>query len=414
MTARCRICGQEKLLPVLDLGEMPLANALLAEPELDRPEPRYPLSLVFCAACALLQIRETIPPEKLFRDYPYHSSFSETMLAHARAEAEMLTERLRLSSRSFVVEAASNDGYLLQNFVEKGIPVLGIEPAENIARIAGEKGIPTQADFFGLETARRIRKERGPADLFLANNVLAHATDLHDFVSGMAHLLHEKGTAVLEFPYARDLVERTAFDTIYHEHLCYFSLHPLQRLFAPHDLEITGADRIEIHGGSLRLFVAHASSAGRAPEAVQRMLREEKERGMTGIDFYRPFARRVDRLKSTLRAELENRKKKGNRIAGYGASAKGTILLNLLGVGRETIDFVVDRNPLKQGRFTPGTRLPILPPGALLERRPDTVLLLTWNFADEILDQQSDYIKKGGEFLIPIPEVRSVTQERLP
>jgi len=394
---------------VLSIGPTPLANGLLREAELSLPEPRYPLELVFCPACSLVQITETVPPEKLFSDYPYQSSFSTTMLEHARALAEATADRKGLGPSHRVVEIASNDGYLLQNYHARGIPVLGIEPAQNIAEIAGRKGIPTRREFFGRELAETLAAEGGRADVIHAHNVLAHVPDLNGFAKGLCALLAPDGIALIEVPYLRDLVEGTEFDTIYHEHLSYFSLCALDRLFASNALELADVTRVPIHGGSLRLEVRHrraASGPGRA--RVAGLLAEERSLGLDALGYYESFAARVEALKNELLGLLADLKARGQRIAVYGASAKGATLLNFFGIGAETLDFVVDLSSAKQGLYTPGTHLPIRPPEALLEEKPDYTLLLSWNFKEEILEQQDAYRRAGGRFIVPIPKLELV------
>ena len=405
----CRSCGGGRLDLVLSLGQTPLANALLRAEDLDKPEQRFPLELVFCETCALVQITETVPPEVLFRSYLYFSSLSETMLAHARELSERFRSQLGLGSTSLVLEVASNDGYLLQYYKEAGIPVLGIEPAQNIAKVAvEERGIPTLAEFFDADLGRRLAAEGKRADVLHANNVLAHVADLPGFVDGIREVLADEGVAALEFPYLGDMIARTEFDTIYHEHLCYFSLTALAHLFARRGLKTIAAQRVPIHGGSLLLTAARESSR-RAPDpSVADLLEEERAQGMCAAPFYRDFARRVLALKDQLRGLLARLKKEGHRIAAYGAAAKGSTLLNTFGIGSETLDFVVDRSPHKQGLFMPGVRIPIAPPARLLEELPPFALLLTWNFADEILRQQDEYRRKGGQFILPLPVVRLI------
>jgi SAM-dependent methyltransferase len=402
----CRSCGGTSLELVLSLGRTPLANALLTREQLDRPEARYPLDLAFCPGCTLVQITETVPAHELFSEYLYFSSFSETMLRHARTLVTRLIEERGLGPDSLVIEVASNDGYLLQYYRQAGIPVLGIEPAANIARVAvAERGIPTLCEFFGRRTGERLRAEGQTADVVHAHNVLAHVSDLNDFVNGLHAVLRQTGVVVVEAPYLRDLIERCEFDTIYHEHLCYFSLTALVQLFRRHGLQVQDVERVQIHGGSLRVTVGRLESAIPKP-AVEAMLAEEAAWGVRAVATYREFATRVEALKASLIHVLGGIKSRGERIAAYGAAAKGSTLLNYAGIGRETLDFVVDRSPHKQGRYMPGVHLPISAPQRLLEEMPENVLLLTWNFAEEILAQQKIYRDLGGRFIIPLPEVK--------
>ncbi len=399
--ASCRACGRRGLEPVLDLGLMPLADGLKTEADLDKPEGRYPLEVGFCPGCALVQITETLPPEVLFgHDYPYFSSFSDALLRHSRDNALSLIASRGLGPSSLVVELASNDGYLLRNFVEKGIPVLGIDPAPGPAAAAEKAGVPTMCTFFTRQLAAELAAKGTRADVVIGNNVLAHVADTNGFVQGIAMLLKDDGTTSIECPYVRDLIDHCEFDTIYHEHLCYFSVTAVDNLFRRGGLYLNHVERIPIHGGSLRLF------AGRREDvqpSVRTLLAEERELGMDRPEYYRGFADRVRTIGEEMRRLLAALKAQDKRIAAYGAAAKGAIMLNYLGADERTIDFAVDRNHHKQGRYMPGGRIRILPPDQLLARMPDYTVILPWNFKDEILAQQAEYRARGGRFIIPIP-----------
>jgi SAM-dependent methyltransferase len=404
---KCRSCDSTDAAMILDLGLQPLANNLLTPADLAKPEPKFPLRLAVCKSCWLLQITDLVPPVELFSEYLYFSSFSDLMLRHAREATQKYIAEFGLDSQSHVVEIASNDGYLLQNFVGAKIPCLGIEPAANIAKVAREKGIETIEEFFGRGIATKLADEKRQADLILGNNVFAHAPDTNDFVAGLNKLLKPDGRIALEFPYGVEFIEHNEFDTIYHEHVFYFTLTALQPLFARHGLEIFRVERLPIHGGSLRLFAGHAG-AHAVESSVTKLLADEKRKGVDSVACYKDFASQVHGIKRELAELLSKLKREGKRVAAYGASAKGSTLLNFFGVGAGDLDFVVDRSTYKQGRLTPGTHLPILPPEELLKRQPDHTLLLTWNFADEILAQQKAYRDAGGKFIIPIPKVKIV------
>ncbi|MEO2035149.1 MAG: class I SAM-dependent methyltransferase [Planctomycetaceae bacterium] len=402
---QCRSCGSSRLSLVLSLGHTPLANALLTEDQLNEPEATWPLDLVRCDDCSLVQITETVPPETLFSDYAYFSSFSDTMVEHAKTIAERLTTDRSLNSESLVVEVASNDGYLLQWYKQAGVPVLGVEPAENIAIVAkNEKGIPTLNEFFGIDVATQMAMNGQQADVLHANNVLAHVADLNGVVAGFRTILKPSGRVVVECPYLKELIDNVEFDTIYHEHLCYFSLTALNHLFGNHGLDIVDVEQLAIHGGSIRIHAAHVGTV--PPSAsVNRMLADEAAWVNDPVCYDR-FAGRVGELKDQLVAKLHELKSAGHSIAVYGASAKGSTLLNYFGIDDSMIEYVVDRSTVKQGRYTPGTHFRILDPNQLVKDQPDYCLLLTWNFADEILSQQQQYRENGGQFIVPIPEVR--------
>ena len=409
----CRSCGETGLVPILNLGQTPLANALLTAEQVDQAEEKFPLELFLCTNCTLVQIAETVSPEKLFREYFYLSSFSDTMLRHAASLAGELIETRQLHAGSLVVEVASNDGYLLQYYQKAGVPVLGIEPAGNIARIArDERGVNTISEFFGTDLASKLAAAGKRADVIHANNVLAHVADLNGFVRGLQWLLKDTGLAVIEVPYVKEMIDHTEFDTIYHEHLCYFSLTALANLFSRHGLVIADVKRLSLHGGTLQFFARKAQGdkadkLGEPAAGVHELMQEEAG-WVSNPEFYRGFSERVEGLRAQLLRLLKRLKSEGKRVAVYGASAKGSTLMNYFGIGRELLDFVVDRSIIKQGHYTPGTHLPIHAPEKLLEEMPDYVLLLTWNFADEIMKQQAEYLQRGGRFIIPIPELRIV------
>jgi SAM-dependent methyltransferase len=397
----CRFCRAPLNEVFVDLGMLPLPNAYV-RPEEAGEQKLYPLRAYVCDHCFLVQVREVATPEAIFGDYAYFSSYSDSTLAHARDYARTMRERLRLGAASQVIEIASNDGYLLQYFVEDGIPVLGIEPAENVAAAARAKGIDTLSRFFGAGTARELAR---PADLLIANNVLAHVPDLNDFVAGLRIALAPAGTLTLEFPHLMQLIQRHQFDTIYHEHFSYLSLLTVRELLGAHELRVVDVEELPIHGGSLRV---HARHQGESSAAVEELIDRERAAGLASLETYRQFADSVRETRESLRAFVTLAKREGKRIAGYGAPAKASTLLNYCGIGAEAIDYTVDRNPHKQGRLVPGTRIPIRAPEMLAETRPDYVLVLPWNLRDEILPQLAYIRAWGGRFVIPIPRVEVI------
>ena len=400
MSVACRGCGKANLPVVLSLGSTPLANALRSASELDVPDPRYPLDVALCPACALVQLVETVDPAVLFADYAYLSSVSDTMLRHAQAYAERLLQGRALGANALVVEIGSNDGYLLRHFSQAGVAVLGIDPARAAAAAAERAGVPTRTAFFGRDLADQLAGEGIRADIVVANNVMAHVPEINEVIAGVVRLLKDDGVFVVETPYVRDLLDRLEFDTIYHEHVFYYSLTALRALLARHGLRVLDVERVSIHGGSIRVT---AAARGRPTDAVFAMMEEEAAWRPHDPQTYAAFAARVDALRFELSGLLRERKASGRRLAAYGAAAKGTTLLSVIGVGEDVLDFAVDRNPRKQGRYMPGTKVRIYPPEHLLEAMPDDVLLLTWNFGEEIMTQQAEYRRRGGQFIVPIP-----------
>ncbi|HKH16255.1 MAG TPA: class I SAM-dependent methyltransferase [Solirubrobacteraceae bacterium] len=398
---RCRSCGSDRLEAFLDLGELPLPDALVSADELDGPEARYPLDVAFCSDCTLVQIRQEVPPEHLFvHNNLYFSSFSQGLLAHCREHALNLIEERSLDADSLVVEIASNDGYMLKNFVERGVPTLGIDPGPPQAAAAIAAGVPTLEEFFDADVARRLRAEGKVADVILANNVMAHTPTLNSFVEGLSILLAADGIATIENTYVKDLIDHCEFDTIYHEHFSYFSCTAVDALMRRHGLKLLAVDHFPaLQGGSLRWTVGR----GDVEESARRFLAAEREQRLTDFGYYREFGRRVEAIRRDLRALLARLRADGHTIAGYGAAAKGSTLLNYTGVDTELLDYVVDRNVHKHGLHTPGVHLPVFGPEKLVDEMPDYVLLVAWNYKDEVLRQQAEYVRRGGRFIVPIP-----------
>jgi len=401
----CRSCGAPLTQTFADLGCSPLANSYLTEAQLEKAEPFYPLRVLVCDRCFLVQLPPVATPEEIFSDYAYFSSYSDSWLRHARDYAERMIDRFGFDSTSNVVEIASNDGYLLQYFKERGVSVLGIEPARNVAAAAEEAGIPTRVEFFGRETAQMLRSAGHEADLLVGNNVLAHVPDLTGFVAGLWTLLKPEGIVTMEFPHLLRLIERTEFDTIYHEHLFYFSLLAVARPFEEAGLTLFDVEELPTHGGSLRIYARHTDDGSKPMSASVASLREEeREAGLDRLDTYKWFDERVRQVKRDLLEFLIDAKRAGKSIVGYGAAAKGNTLLNYCGIRGDLLDYVVDRSPHKQGRFLPGTRLAIRDPEEVAKTRPDYLLLLAWNLADEIIEQMSHVRTFGCRFVVPIPE----------
>jgi len=399
----CRGCAGRDLPVVLSLGKMPLANAFLDSPDQFADEPAYDLDLHFCPACSLVQLTEVIHPEALFRNYVYVTGFADTIVEHNRAYAAAVGNQLHLSASDLVLEIASNDGSLLKCFREMGVRTLGVEPALNIAEAARQAGIETVPEFFNSHLAPRLRASYGPAKAVIGNNVLAHVDDTLDFLTGCAHMLDKGGLVITEFPYLRDFIDRLEYDTIYHEHLCYFSVNSLLRLCDAAGLVIVRIDRSRIHGGSIRMYAGRKEEVGGSSPEVLELAREERELGLADLARFRQFAADVGKTRAALLELLEKLRRDGKTVAAYGAPAKGNTLLNYCGIDTRRIAFTVDRNPWKVGKFTPGMHIPVLPVSALLERRPDYVVILAWNFAEEIMAQQQSFRDAGGRFIIPIP-----------
>ena len=406
-TKDCLFCKTPLRHTFVDLGMHPLCESYVSREQLNQMEPFYPLRVFVCEKCFLVQLQEYVSPAEIFTEYAYFSSYADSWVQHAKRYTEMIAERLKLTAKSFVVELASNDGYLLQHFVAKGIPVLGIEPAANVAEAARKKNVPTLVKFFGRQTANELVAERGRADLVLGNNVLAQVPDINDFVGGIKQLLAPRGVVTIEFPHLMKLMEENQFDTIYHEHFFYFSLMSAERVFAAHGLTLFDVEELPTHGGSLRIYGHHAEDETQSvTERYRELTKREKAAGFDRLEAYAAFEEKVKETKRKLLGFLIEAKRKGKTIAGYGAPGKGNTLLNYCGVRGDFIDYTVDRNTYKQGKFLPGTHIPIFPPEKIRETKPNYVLILPWNFKDEIMEQVGYIREWGGQFVVPIPEVR--------
>ena len=402
----CRFCKATLQHTFVDLGMSPLCESYISDEQLNQMEPFYPLHVYVCGHCFLVQLLEYVPPDTIFSDYAYFSSYSDSWVQHAKDYTEMAIARFALDSSSQVVEIASNDGYLLQYFAERKIPVLGVEPAANVARVAQQKGIPTIVKFFGEETARGLLLQAKQADLLLGNNVLAHVPDINDFVKGMKILLKSRGVITMEFPHLARLMEENQFDTIYHEHFSYLSLVTVEKIFAAHGLTLFDVEEIPTHGGSLRIYARHTEDASRpvGSRVVELHDREEKS-GFTYLNHYFSFTEKVRETKRKLLQFLIDTKGRGCSVVGYGAPGKGNTLLNYCGIRTDFVDYVVDRNPYKQGKFLPGTHIPIYHPAKIRETKPDYLLVLPWNLRAEVIEQNAYIREWGGQFVVPIPEV---------
>jgi len=405
----CRFCGHAVRHTFVDLGMSPLCQAHITAEQLDHMEPFYPLHAYLCERCFLVQLEEVVDRGAIFSEYAYFSSYTDSWVEHARKYCELMCERFGIGRHSRVVEIASNDGYLLQHFVAKGVPVLGVEPAANVAEVAIRNGIPSVVKFFGRQTARELAAEFGRPDLLVGNNVLAHVPDLNDFVAGIKLLLAEKGVLTMEFPHLLELIEHNQFDTIYHEHYSYFSFTTATEVFRHHGLTLFDVERLPTHGGSLRIYGRHTADASESVSARARdLLALEVRSGLGKLATYEAFAEQARETKRALLEFLIAAKRAGKRIVGYGAPGKGNTLLNYCGIGTDFIDFTVDRNPYKQGKYTPGTHIPILHPDELIKAHPDYVLILPWNLKDEILATVGRTPGLNARFVVPIPRVEIV------
>jgi 2-polyprenyl-3-methyl-5-hydroxy-6-metoxy-1,4-benzoquinol methylase len=405
MNNYCRFCGAALKHTFVDLGRSPLANSFLSAQDIGRGEVSYPLHVFVCEHCLLVQLQEFERAENIFKDYLYFSSYSELWLRHCRDYAAAMVKRYSLDASSLVVEIASNDGYLLQYFKESGIPVLGVEPAANVAKVAQDKGITSEVAFFGVHTARRLAAAGKSADLIAANNVLAHVPNINDFVGGFKILLKPSGTATFEFPHLLNLIKERQFDTIYHEHFSYLSLLAAHKIFSRHDLRIYDVEQVSTHGGSLRLFVCHAQADHQQSDRVDALLQVEADAGLDRLETYATFADSVINIKCDLLSFLIDARRKGKSVVGYGAPAKGNTLLNYCGIGLELLSYTVDISPHKQGRYLPGVQIPIHAPERIFKTKPDYVLILPWNIKDEITERMAGIQAWGGKFAIAIPRL---------
>ena len=409
----CRLCGTDLRYTFVDLGMSPPCEAFLQADQVDQMEPYFPLHTQVCDRCFLVQLKEYVSPDEIFTEYAYFSSYSTSWVAHAKRYCEAITRRLSLNDKSLVVELASNDGYLLQHFGPLGVPVLGVEPAANVAAVATGKGIPTIVDFFGVRLAKKMVADGKRADLIAGNNVLAQVPDLNDFVAGMKILLKPEGVITLEFPHIERLIEENQFDTIYHEHFSYFSLLTIDMVAQRHGLKVIDVEELPTHGGSLRVYLAHQESTRAVAPRVADVIDREKRHGLTDIGTYSSFGFKAQRANRDLLSFLIAAKNEGKTICGYGAPGKGNTLLNYCAIGTDFLDFTVDRNPYKHGRFTPGMHIPIRPVDAIDQAKPHYILILPWNLKDEIIQQMRHVAAWGAKFIVPIPFVSVIDPAEL-
>ena len=404
--ATCRFCEAPLQHSLVDLGMSPLCESYVSAEKANQMEAFYPLHVHVCGNCFLAQLEQYVSPEEIFNEYAYFSSYSDSWLAHAKGYTDMIVARLGLDRRSRVMELASNDGYLLQYFVEKGITVIGVEPAANVAKVAEEKGVRTAVKFFGRQTAKELLASHGPVHLLIGNNVLAQVPDLNDFVGGMKTVLHPEGVVTMEFPHLMRLMSENQFDTIYHEHFSYFSFIAAEKIFARHGIALFDVEELPTHGGSLRIYGRHVEDGSKpVSERIAAMKRTEYDAGFDKLEMYRNFGEQVKETKRKLLEFLIGVKRQGKTVVGYGAPGKGNTLLNYCGIRTDFVDYTVDRNPYKQGKLLPGTHIPILRPEKIMETKPDYLLILPWNFKDEIMAQMAGIREWGGKFVVPIPQV---------
>ncbi len=409
MNAKCKYCNNRLEHIFIDLGMQPLCNNNIPFSLVEKEEVKYPLQTFICDSCFLVQVGHSISPEVIYNNYTYFSSYSGSWLNHIKKYCESVTPKFNLNKNSFVVEIASNDGYLLKNFVKKNIPCLGIEPTLTVAEAAQKDGVPTLTEFFSKRISDRVKSNYGKADLIIANNVFAHVPEINDFTLGIKNILKQDGVFTIEFPYLLELIKNNQFDTIYHEHFFYYSLFSVSRILENQNLKIFNIEKLKTHGGSLRLYVTHKENMYyKIQEIVSELKEEEEKLGINDLKFYENFTKRVKKMKEIFNSEIKNIKKTNKTIAAYGAPGKGNTLLNYYGINKDVIDFTVDRNPIKQNTFLPGSKIPVYAPQKIAEARPDYVVILPWNLKDEIMESL-EYIKQwGGKFIIPIPQFKII------